>query len=66
MKTILKLIWAFIVKNFRWLIPVIVFLIWYVQPDKHFLSFIAGIIFMGFIWYAWTHYLKNKPTTPAV
>jgi len=50
-------------KNWRWLLPTLVFVGYAVIPNKTFgemLGFLAGGIFIGFIWYAWTHYLKGK------
>jgi hypothetical protein len=62
MKTI-TMVWGYIKKNFRWIIPLLILVPWLIIPDKTFVEafgFLAGIVFAGFIWYAWTHYLKNK------
>jgi hypothetical protein len=63
MKTTLLNAWLFVKKHWRWLLPAVVFALFVMVPDKSFLEilgFIAGAIFMGFTWYAWTHYLKGK------
>jgi hypothetical protein len=58
---LLQWTWGYFKKNFRWLIPAIVFLAWYLfVPNHHWLSFASGVILMGFVWYAWVHYLKGK------
>jgi hypothetical protein len=53
-------LWAFIKKNFRWLLPVLFFTIWFFGFDKHYIDFIAGGVFACGVWYAWTHWLKSR------
>ena len=60
---ILKAVWSFILKHWRWLIPAVILVIFMAIPNKPFdmiYSFISGVIFMGFIWYSYAHYIKNK------
>jgi hypothetical protein len=60
MKALLKRFLLWLLKNWRWLLPVLFFAIWYFGLDKHYLDFIAGAIFMSFIWYAYTHFVKTQ------
>ena len=57
---IMKTILLFLKKNWRWLLPVVFFAVWYFGLEKHWTDFVAGVVFQSFVWYAWTHYLKNK------
>ena len=59
----LKWIWNFVKKNFRWLFPALILFAFAIIQDKSFgmiFGFIAGAIFMAFIWYAYRHYIANK------
>jgi amino acid permease len=60
---ILKAIWAYIKKHYRWLAPVVIFFAWVIVREKTFMdifSFLAGVIFMCFVWYAWSHFVNKK------
>jgi len=59
MKAKLLNVLAFI-KKYWYLVPVVVFLIWFFIPVKHWLSFSSGAILMAGVWYLWVHYLKGK------
>jgi uncharacterized membrane protein required for colicin V production len=66
MKTILtwlKNVGLFLLKNWRFSLPALILFLFVIIPNKTFgeiFGFISGIIFMGFLWYAYTHFLKNK------
>ena len=51
--------WFFTKKNFLWLLPVIIFAVWYFFVPRHWYSFVAGAILMAGIWWVWTHIIKK-------
>jgi hypothetical protein len=60
LKQALQWLWLFIKKHWRWLLPVLFFAIWYFFLDKHYVDFIAGIVFMGGFWWAWNHFIAGR------
>ena len=58
----MKAIGTFLLRNWRWILPLLTIIVWFFLPNKHWLSFAAGIAFTSFIWYAVAHKIIDAST----
>ncbi len=59
----MKSIYAFILKHWVLLLPVLCLLVFIIFPSKPRVTFIAGMAAMGFVWsvyHAFNHYIALK------
>lgn len=59
MINVLKKIGLWLLKNYRWFLPLILIVIWLFNPHKHIISFVTGGAVVGFIWWAYNKYVDD-------